>query len=357
MNNNLEKSFEKCTPKDYEELLLVINDAFMKEEDNWFVKHLPHIFPDIEHATEKEIANTRILKINQKIVGCIGIYPVDLEAVYKGSRINLSVGGIGTVCILKDYRNKGLMSYMLKEIIKMMDDEGYDISWLTGDRHRYKNYGWDYSGRTCNFSIEHRQLAKLIKNTDKNIRLASAEDIPMLNTLYNQYQNKVSRTIENWKINLIRKNITINCCNDNGGKGYMIYEKNNPNYILELQGDKEHIESLLINHMVENDLQEMTVFYPYENSKVLSCLNGLASNLSISHCDQIKIINTQKLWDKLYPMIKTQWDEENMDISNYGEDDKKTLLESIFAFDYFDREDNGIRIEPINWWMSNIDKV
>lgn len=358
MDNNLLKSFEKCRPEDYEELLLVINNAFNKEEDNWFVKHLPHIFPDVEHTTKMEIANTRILKVNDKIVGCIGIYPLELEAVYQGSKINLTVGGIGTVCILKEYRNKGLMSYMLKEIIKMMYDEGYDISWLTGNRQRYKNYGWDYSGKTCKFSIDYRQSVKLVENTNKNIRLATAEDISMLSELYNDYESKVSRTIDNWKINLTRKNIAIKYCNDRDGKGYMVYEKDNPNYILEIQGDNEHIQSLLINHMLEYELQEITVVYPYENSKVLSCLNKLASDLSINHCDQMKIINTKKVWDKLYPMIKAQCDEYNIDISNYEENDKKKLLERIFAFDYFDRKDDDvIRLEPINWWMSGIDKV
>jgi len=357
MNNNLDKSFEKCTPKDYEELLLVINEAFMKEEDNWFVKHLPHIFPEVEHATSKEIANNRILKIDNKIVGCIGIYPLELETAYQGSKVNLTVGGIGTVCILKDYRNKGLMSFMLKETIKMMYDEGYDISWLIGDRLRYKNYGWDYSGRTCKFEIEYRQLVKLVDDTEKDIHLATIQDIPMLSGLYDNYENRVSRSTDNWEINLERSNIAIKCCNDNSGKGYMIYEKENPKCILEIQGDSEHIESLLMKHMLDNELKQITVLHPYENSEVLSCLNRLASNLSINHCDQMNIINPEKLWDKLYPMIKEQCDKKNIDIANYEENDKRQLLEKIFAFDFFDRKDGDIRLEPINWWMSCIDKV
>ena len=102
---------------------------------------MAHIYPSPDNIDSDRIRNNLIVKHSGEIIGCIGIFPFEIETVIDNKRLVLSAGGVGSVFTAEKYRNQGIMSYMLTQAIGKMKEDGYDISWLAGDRHRYRDYG------------------------------------------------------------------------------------------------------------------------------------------------------------------------------------------------------------------------
>lgn len=118
-----------------------LDNAFGFEEKFWYPRNMAHIYPSPDNIDSDRIRNNLIVKHSGEIIGCIGIFPFEIETVIDNKRLVLSAGGVGSVFTAEKYRNQGIMSYMLTQAIGKMKEDGYDISWLAGDRHRYRDYG------------------------------------------------------------------------------------------------------------------------------------------------------------------------------------------------------------------------
>jgi hypothetical protein len=260
---------------------------------------------------------------------------------------------------------------MLGQVNKKLQDDGYDISWLGGDRYRYKNYGWDLGGRAINFSINARDIKRLY-NIDNETKIYKADksNINELKKLYARYSSRVLRDEITWEAEFKRKGLEINMVRDNAENpsAYIVSSMDNPNYIVELQGDEISIVNLLIKYMDNNDLDKLVVCYPYSDDEMFRWLHHMCGNYSTHNIYQIKVVNIESTWKKLKPLIREQVRETKCDellktfdsIETFEE--KKAMLDITFSsFDVLAELPERISslkiLKPLNWWIPFLDFV
>lgn len=71
----------------------------------------------------------------------------------------------------------------------------------------------------------------------------------------------------------------------------------------EIQGDTVAVVSIMEKHMKDNNISSMEVLCPYEESELVDLLNNISSNYSIEHSYLIRVVNEEKLWNKLLLVI------------------------------------------------------
>ncbi|HHV97997.1 MAG TPA: GNAT family N-acetyltransferase [Clostridiaceae bacterium] len=380
---------EPCSNEDYLQLLNALDNAFGFKEKFWFSRNMAHIYPSPDNIDSDRIRNNLIVKHSGEIIGCIGIFPFEIETVINNKRLVLSVGGVGSVFTAEKYRKQGIMSFMLIQAIDKMKEDGYDISWLAGDRQRYRNYGWDFAGRQYKYVIRLRDIERYFPQ-DLNIDTAkpAEHDLHIIENLYSRYKSKVIRNRTVWKEHFKREKLSWVMGETDGKYAYMAYYKEKPGLIHEIQGDTIAVVSLMKKHMKDNNISFMEIICPCEESILAGLLNNISSNYSIVHNYQIRIVNEEKLWNKLLPVIRSneliRRSESTLRyLENIQEKElKRQMLRDVLGFnckwESFNCEPSGCEssacelsgsefipeqvkrikdILPVNWWMSYIDAV
>ena len=76
------------------------------------------------------------------LLGTAGCHPFDFRVL---DRI-LKVAQIGNVAVSSKCRGRGFMQTIMKSLCGKMADEGYDMSYLHGERKRYRTFGFERCG-------------------------------------------------------------------------------------------------------------------------------------------------------------------------------------------------------------------
>jgi predicted N-acetyltransferase YhbS len=113
-------------------------------------------YPDIYRPTPEFCASAHVVEVDGEIVSHVGLYP--LEIVTHG--VSIPMGGIGAVATHPKARGQGHMSELLYRVIDEMRARGYPLSWLGGDRQRYKIFGWERAGMTYELKFTRRSLER-----------------------------------------------------------------------------------------------------------------------------------------------------------------------------------------------------
>lgn len=359
-----------CKTEDYKKYVDVLNEIFNKKEEEWFLKYMPHIFPAVGER-EHLVPYSMYFLDGEEIMSTIGIYPLKMQVSYGDKSTVLDIGGIGSVGTVSEYRGMGLMSQMLNQVNEKLYDDGYDVSWLGGDRYRYKNYGWDISGRVVNFTLNLRDLNRLYSSViEGKVVKAELEHIDMLDSLYTNYSSRILRSKELWTAQFPRKGVEFSILMDeeNNAKSYILYSPQAPDKIKELQGDEESIVSLIVKHMQKHELDNVTIVYPYNDDKLFKLLHRICANYNTGNLMQMKVVNVESTWDKLQPLIREQVIETKSDklLELFDSietcEEKKAILEITFgSFETIvelpDRLASFKVLKPLNWWLPIIDFV
>lgn len=350
----MEKQLEQCKREDYQELLVFLNKAFAKDEEGWFVKHMGNIYEPIAQMSDERIGYNYIIKDKGQIIASIGIFPMPITSKLGKHDIQFTMAGIGSVAVDTAYRGHGIMSAMLHQVNAIMREQGYPLSWLQGNRYRYKNYGWDTAGSQYNLDIGLTELDKMKLQPLQGIE-ATIEDIPKLSTSYGHYENCQIRSHGLWESHLRRPSLKV----ITDGDSYLIYQKNQPQRIYELAGHAD-VLALLYGHMKEHNLTSVEVTCPRDYSRLSKTLVAVCSSYRITSvgCSygRIQVVNPEKMWDyikepleeELHRYCNESYIAETMDIP------KIELIKEILGFVDYSRE--GF-IPKLPIWVSEIDLV
>lgn len=104
--------------------------------------------------TEERISDHLICERDGGIRAVVGAYPYEVRLSGRIFRML----GVGQVITQPEYRGQGMMSSLLSEVTRILDEEEYDGSWLWGDRIRYGRFGWGTAGRSVDLTIDTRHL-------------------------------------------------------------------------------------------------------------------------------------------------------------------------------------------------------
>lgn len=132
-------------------------DAFMRFLERCFgfsPGEFERYFPHTYRPCPELWASAYVVEHEGNLVSHVGLYPIEVVVEDQAIRI----GGIGAVGTLPTERGKGHMTRLLYHVIDELRAQGYPLSWLGGDRQRYKTFGWERCGMTYGLSFSRRSL-------------------------------------------------------------------------------------------------------------------------------------------------------------------------------------------------------
>ena len=141
----------KGKKSEYEEILRFLEEAY-GHSYNFF----PEKYPQVWQKENTDYENILLLKENGQILSLVRIFP--LEVIQDG--VKTKIAGIGAVSTAFTHRGKGYMSKLLNKSFEKMKQDGYPLSILWGDRHRYINFGYEVAGRVIRLSLTARGFEK-----------------------------------------------------------------------------------------------------------------------------------------------------------------------------------------------------
>ncbi len=133
---------------EYQELMRFLERAYGHGR-GFFVRSSPRLRVEAEESS-------LILRSQDKIVGHVGIYP--LELVVGPSTI--TAGGIGAVGVDPRARGRGYMSNLMERSIQIMEERKIPLSVLWGNRQRYMHFGYEVCGQKYQLEFDRRSMPR-----------------------------------------------------------------------------------------------------------------------------------------------------------------------------------------------------
>ncbi|MCM8769900.1 MAG: GNAT family N-acetyltransferase [Candidatus Omnitrophica bacterium] len=138
--------------QEYEKIQRFLEDAYGHSR-NYF----PNFYPQVWREDTTDYQHTLVAREGNRIISLVRIFPMKL--VQEG--IPLMVAGIGGVSTSPEYRGQGHMSSLMSQALQVMEKEGFPLSVLWGDRHRYSHFGYENGGCLIEIQITARGLSKI----------------------------------------------------------------------------------------------------------------------------------------------------------------------------------------------------
>ena len=128
----------QLSASDFDEFIRFQNRSFRYPPD----RGLDWLVPTMYRPTAWHMQCNYAMRRNGAFAAIVGLYPITWHL---GAR-TLRIAGIGGVSTEPALRGTGLMSKMMIRIKQVIRDQGYPLSFLGGQRHRYRYFGWDRCG-------------------------------------------------------------------------------------------------------------------------------------------------------------------------------------------------------------------
>ena len=340
-----------CKVHEYPQLLDVLNEAFGYGSDSaWFQKKWSHCTPYPDIAAQDEVMKHFVCIIDEQIVGCVGAYPFDLEVCGEnGTKRTIYAYGIGQVSCLNYYRNRGVMSALMKAAEEQMFADGRTIGFLGGNRRRYGYFGYDFGGNIVKYTPDKRLLADIASEKEVIIRLASFEDWHEMDKAYRSLPSFAHRSERKWKLHFLREEIRWyigECC---GQKGYIGFKE--PNVVFELYGNPDTIAAMLL-HMTNSQEEGKAISVLYAAQNIVSDAIG-------------KMLYNTAAWVHSYPMGLSSiinptkfLNDLQIDCAFMSANRQKSLARLLMGFEPLPYEKlNQAQVNHLCVWFSDIDSV
>lgn len=294
-------SVRKCNLNEMENIIKLADKCFISNRDKGFsfVNAVPHIYSNSNH----DYSDIHFFAENEKGIVGIGanlISNITLENnLYKISRV-------GTIGTLPKYRNKGYMKEIMDYIEKENIENNVIFSVLSGDRNRYKNFGYEKACLTCNCVYKKSQIKYLEGKYNIDVREYKVSDLDKIYDIYLDNNKLILREKDDFEVHLnndARKLYTITL--DNNVIGYYSIKENNVNEIcLE---DNKYLESIMCCLLKNNEYEEINVYANILNKDLFKQLSSNASYKCLMDKWSIKVYNFERFIKFLYLINKDKF--------------------------------------------------
>ncbi len=182
--------YMRATPADYEEVVSEADRGFgHKPEEDFFRKIQPKLY-----RTDDTMNEHFLVREDGKIAGLLCAYNADMDVMGK----KLKTCGIGTVCVLPEYRSRGYMKGLMKYVEDIMLEEGVDFAVLGGKRQRYEYFGYTIAGTNVCAHFR-KQNAVYLYGSDAYFGYeftdVDRDDTETLDKIYELYMSKPMKVI------------------------------------------------------------------------------------------------------------------------------------------------------------------
>jgi len=352
---------KRCTRNEYQEFLNVSNEAFGNGASSaWFQKYLANCTPYPSIAKDFEIGNHFICKIDGKIVGGLGAYPMDWAVSDNlGNAAVIKAYGIGQVCCLSEYRNRGVMTETMKRAEEQMRSEGRTLGFLGGDRFRYAHFGYDFGGNNARYHLNKHRFVKNKSASSKLVtRRAGLADWKELDGAYNALPSKIIRGEHIWERHLNQRPDRKWYVGEyENKKAYLSYVS--ANNIDEIYGGPETAAAMLNDIFERHELENIIVNYPMRNGiadPMARMFYSSASWVDAAPYGLIAVINVEELLDSLSPIL----DAAKINLCALNETQKNILARRLIGYAHQPLPEGGEGFEniaPLCAWVAAADNI
>ncbi len=138
---------------DYDSILENLSLAFADEGPD--LPRFDLLYPDAIRRDAACMTDWLVAEIDGNVVAGIQIQG---QPLLIAATIRLKTAGLGQVFCLPEFRRQGLMSSLLNMAIRKMEADAYQLCFLSGDRQRYWNYGWELAGSARRLRLSSRRI-------------------------------------------------------------------------------------------------------------------------------------------------------------------------------------------------------
>lgn len=132
------RQIQRLNLGDYDRLIGLLNRAYGFGDAEGFGRLVPLLCRPDEDAMQRYFA----VSVDGQISAVAGLFPIQ----WRIGGTTLRVAGVGSVAVAPEHRGKGLMHQLLRHVEQEIRDGRYHLSYLSGQRQRYRKYGWEAAG-------------------------------------------------------------------------------------------------------------------------------------------------------------------------------------------------------------------
>lgn len=288
----------------------MINLKIMKSRDkdkDTLIKMWEYCFDDTNEfvdwyfKTKYSAENTIGVYEDERMVSSLHILPYSMNFCDRTINTRYVVG----VASFPENRGKGYVSELMKETIKIMNNENTIISLLLPFEYNYyRRYGWDTCYSHKKYEIPLKELRGIGKNYGRFRKVKKPEDIELLNSIYKYYtlekHGYIVRSKKDWESILYDAELegyNAYILEKQGSpEGYIIYAlKNDSMLVHEMSYSNPDAFNSLIRFIINHYSQVQKLIWnaPEDDKLYLKLTNN--SSITISPFVMARVINVKEV--------------------------------------------------------------
>ncbi len=294
--------------RDFDELMDVLSRAFQKANHNYFSEGVGAYYQKTAECMKANYA----IKIEGKIAAVVGLFPMK----YQMGETLLKCAGIGGVCVAPEFRGQKLMGILMEHVVGVIKIQEYDLAWLSGDRQRYRYYGWEKSGTENHFkliksNVKHAKFNKTEGAICQSLNVDNNIDVGLCYKFYERQQIHCKWSVDDFAKRLRHRfSHTYLLKNKTGDVVAYAYLNKDKTQIQEILGDSLNSILTLVDRLIE-EFGILDIVLPYEqNPEFVRWLYDNAQTHAIANarswmiCDLPKVINAAATMRELPDIIE-----------------------------------------------------
>ena len=281
----------RARPSEYDRIQRFLEDVY-GHGFNYF----PSAYPSVWERENTDFRNIFVIREDKKIVSLVRIFP--LNTVQGG--VDVDLAGIGAVSTLYSHRGKGYMGILLQHTFDEMKRQGFPLSVLGGDRHRYNNFGYENGGKVLELNVRSRGLQKNSVRSVSAKRYAPSDKkvLKKIMSASEKQNYRKKRTLQDFEEVYKKQGIGVYYAEEGMRFAFVVVsatESGDPGIkkIMELGGNAELIPGILQHLMERFGFTGFDIIFP-DIRDVPHCLLAIASSWNIRSELMIKIINLKE---------------------------------------------------------------
>lgn len=255
-----------------------------------FEKQCPKVYsPKVDSSQMHRVA----VDENGKVRAAIALLTDELNVC----GMTLKTGYVGTVCVHPKSRGAGHMKRLMADWQKEMEEGGYDLAILTGQRQRYAYYGYVLGGSSVKYTVNPINVRHGLRDTDASglsfLPLFETdgwrEHILALSNCRPAYVNRETRPLEDVLVTFNHCALAIM----QGEKriGYLVVSKKTGD-ISEIGVENHEIIAAVIKaYMAFSKREEIVITVPEYGVLANDCLSSFAEKENFTASGNYNIIN------------------------------------------------------------------
>lgn len=275
-----------ATEMDYDGIQRFLEDAYGLTRD-----FFPLSYPCFWRRSDLDCRHIYLIEEEAQVVSLVRVFPLQLVL----DDVRVAVGGIGGVATAPRCRGKGYMGQLLNHAVSQMKAEGFPLSILGGDRHRYFPFGYEMGGKMITITMTRRGLDSCRLEPIHVTRYA--DQAAMLSQITRAYQGHVyrrERTEREFILNYQHSRLVLYCGGDGERFGYLGLFFDWGSYsVAEFGGDPNTVLAIACQAAERHGISSFAFQFPNWKS-VPPIMRQAASSWKVENSTQIKILDLEE---------------------------------------------------------------